>query len=66
VSVHLIANVGDRHAICGHDLRRDKRAAWCWEPHALAHIDGHNMAICADCAGAMTACGPDELDEVQP
>lgn len=43
--VHLITNIGDTHAICGHPIRRDNRAAWIHVPHAT----GRALNLCPDC-----------------
>ena len=43
---HLLANVGDRNALCG---VKDP-LPFVWEPFVQAHVKGHNMVVCADCA----------------
>lgn len=51
---HIIANVGDKHTLCGerkHDVPR------VLAKHVGAHVRGHGLVLCAECKAIATRDG---------
>jgi hypothetical protein len=57
--VHLLAQAGDRKALCG---AKDPTPV-CVASFAQRHIDGHRMVPCPECWAAWHACEDCQGDE---
>lgn len=50
---HVIANPGDRRSLCG---VKDPLPV-TWAPFVAAHVRGHGMLVCAECAALLPTDG---------